>query len=182
MKTKLLLTFALCVAFSLGTVAQNTLPDTLLFVFKLHGQTRKYEMTFTPKQDSIVLNWRILRNLHWQKGSFTVTPQAVINAQILSSLMPEDKRHVILPDSQTAYFLSQTAYRSLKARHSFTYNHTEYEWLDNDERAGGFALLHVRDKQEGAEMWILDNPSLPLVWRMQHNPLEINWTVEAEGW
>lgn len=94
--------------------------------------------------------------------------------------MPEDKRHVTLPDDQTAYLLSQEAYRSLKARQRFAYNHTEYELLDSNERAAGFTLLHVRDTLEGGEMWILDNPSLPLVWSMQNNPLEINWRVEIK--
>ena len=40
-------------------------------------------------------------------------------------------------------------------------------------------LLHVRDEAEGEEMWILDYPALPLVWRMKDNPLEIDWTVQT---
>lgn len=163
---------------ALGGAAQNALPDTLLFVFKLHGQTRKYEMTFTPKNDAIILNWRILRNLKWQKGSYTLTSQAVKKGTVLSFLMPEDGKHVTLPDHETAYVLSQEAYRSLKARQRFAYNHTEYELQDSDERAADFTLLHVRDTLEGGEMWILDNPALPLVWSMQNNPLEINWKTE----
>lgn len=179
MKQKIAMTLLL-LGIALGGAAQNALPDTLLFVFKLHGQTRKYEMTFTPKNDAVVLNWHILRNLHWQTGTYTLTPQALQKATQLSFLMPEDKRHVTLPDDQTAYLLSQEAYRSLKARQRFAYNHTEYELLDSNERAAGFALLHVRDTLEGGEMWILDNPSLPLVWSMQNNPLEINWRVEIK--
>ena len=88
------------------------------------------------------------------------------------------KRHVTLPEHETAYILSQQAYRSLKAQQRFDYNHTEYILLDSDERVADFALLHVRDTLEGGEMWILDNPALPLVWSMQNNPLEINWLVE----
>jgi glycerophosphoryl diester phosphodiesterase len=33
---------------------------------------------------------------------------------------------------------------------------------------------------KGGEMWIWDNPSLPVVWRMKNNPLEINWQVEVK--
>lgn len=165
---------------SLGAAAQNALPDTLLFVFKLHGQTRKYEMTFTPRNDSLVLDWRILRNLRWQQGSFTLMPQALEKGTQLSFLMPEDGRHVALPVHETAYLISRQAYRQLKASRSFDYNRTRYELLDSDSRAAGHALLHVRDRQEGAEMWILDHPALPLVWRMKDNPLEINWSVEEK--
>lgn len=177
MKQKIVM-ILLLLGFAIGGAAQNALPDTLLFVFKLHGQTRKYEMTFTPKNDALVLNWRILRNLKWQKGSYALTPQAVKKGTVLSFLMPEDGRHVTLPEHETAYILSQQAYRNLKARQRFDYNHTEYILLDSDERVADFALLHVRDTLEGGEMWILDNPALPLVWSMQNNPLEINWRVE----
>ena len=107
-----------------------------------------------------------------------LTPQAVEKGTVLSFLMPEDGKHVTLPEHETAYILSQQAYRSLKARQRFDYNHTEYILLDSDERVADFALLHVRDTLEGGEMWILDNPALPLVWSMQNNPLEINWRVE----
>ena len=162
MKQKIVM-ILLLLGFAIGGAAQNALPDTLLFVFKLHGQTRKYEMTFTPQHDAFVLNWRILRNLKWQKGSYTLTPQAVEKGTVLSFLMPEDGRHVTLPEHETAYI---------------DYNHTEYILLDSDERVADFALLHVRDTLEGGEMWILDNPALPLVWSMQNNPLEINWRVE----
>ena len=41
-------------------------------------------------------------------------------------------------------------------------------------------LLPVVDRHEGGEMWIWDNPSLPVVWRMKNNPLEINWQVEVK--
>ena len=150
MKPRYLITLLLLLAIATGGAAQSAVPDTLLFVFKLHGQTRKYDMSFVHKRGTV-----------------------------LSFLMPEDGRHVVLPQEQTAYLLSQEAYRSLKARKSFAYNHTEYELLDSNERALGFALLHVRDKAEGGEMWILDNPALPLVWSMQHNPLEINWRAEV---
>lgn len=177
MKTRLMTILLVLAAATAGT-AQELLPDTLLFVFKLHGQTRRYEMTFSPRNDSIVLNWRIMRNLHWQKGSFTMTPEAVRNASMLSFLMPEDRHHVTLPDDRTAYILSQEAYRTLKAKQHFEYNHTRYGLKDSNETAAGFSLLHVYDKSEGGEMWILDNPVMPIVWKMQNNPLEINWSVK----
>src|SRR5574344_2585550 len=29
-------------------------------------------------------------------------------------------------------------------------------------------------------MWILDNPSLPIIWKMKNNPLEIDWEVKSD--
>ncbi len=179
MKTRYLITLLLLLAMGTGAAAQNAVPDTLLFVFKLHGQTRKYQMCFTQRKDSVVLDWRILRNLRWQKGSYTLTPAAMESGEVLSFLMPEDGRKVVLSDRETAYLISRKAYRQLKANRRLAYNCTEYEWLDNNEHVSGHALLHVRDVQEGAEMWIWDNPALPLVWRMKENPLEVNWEVQV---
>lgn len=179
MKTRILITLLLLLS-AAGAAAQSALPDTLLFVFKLHGQTRKYHMCFTPRNDTVVLSWRILRNLRWQEGSYTLTPQALEKGTQLSFLMPEDGHHVALPRHETAYLISRQAYRQLKAARSFDYNRTSYELLDTDSHAAGYALLHVRDTNEGAEMWILDHPALPLVWRMKDNPLEINWSVEEK--
>ncbi|MDE5702659.1 hypothetical protein [uncultured Bacteroides sp.] len=172
----LTLSVALCLAFAGSVSAQNFLPDTLLFVFKLHGQTRKYEMSFRMEHDSLRLYWGIERNLKWQSGSYTVTPEALGRGTRLSFLQPEDGRHVNLVPEETAYFLSRTAYRQLKEHHSFVYNQTTY-FLFKEEENEGFPLLHVKDATEGGEMWILDYPQLPLVWRMKNNPLEINWEV-----
>ncbi len=57
---------------------------------KLHGQTRKYEMSFREKQDSICLYWGIERNLKWQSGSYTMGPKSTEQAVQLSFLQPED--------------------------------------------------------------------------------------------
>ncbi len=178
MKTRYLITLLLLLVMGTGAAAQNAVPDTLLFVFKLHGQTRKYQMCFTQRNDSVVLDWRILRNLRWQKGTYTMTPASLAGGNVLSSLMPEDGRRVVLPGNETAYLISDKAYRELKETRRLAYNCTEYELLDADEQACGYALLHVRDQKEGAEVWILDDPDWPLVWRMRNNPLEINWEVQ----
>ncbi len=160
--------------------AQQAVPDTLLFVFKLHGQTRKYQMSFQNRQDTLVLTWGIERNLHWQTGTYTMLPASTEKAVSLTFLQPEDGRHVTLPAHETAFVLSRKSYRELKAAREFVYNQTRYRLLDTQTQALDTSLLHVKDDAEGAEMWILDNSALPLVWKMQNNPLEINWEAQAE--
>lgn len=40
--------------------------DTLRFVYKLHGQTRKFRYVFEPQSDGgVTLHWGIERNLKW---------------------------------------------------------------------------------------------------------------------
>ena len=178
MKTKRLFTLLTFALLTLGAAAQ-TVPDTLLFVFKLHGQTRRFEMSFEQRQDSIRLTWGIERKLKWLSGTYTMTPEGVENGTSLSFLQPEDKRHVVMPAAETVYLIGRKAYRTLKATGRMAYNQTNYRLLDTDREALGRPLLHVRDEAEGEEMWILDNPALPLVWQMKNNPLEINWTVQT---
>ena len=48
--------------------AQTSIPDTLLFVFKLHGQTRKYEMSFRKQSDTLRIDQRICA-----EGIFSIT-------------------------------------------------------------------------------------------------------------
>ena len=179
MKMKRILFTLLTCALTVWGAAAQTVPDTLLFVFKLHGQTRRFEMSFEQRQDSIRLTWGIERKLKWLSGSYTMTPEGVENGSSLSFLQPEDKHHVVMNADETVYLIGRKAYRTLKATRRMAYNQTMYRLLDTDERALGLPLLHVRDEAEGEEMWILDYPALPLVWRMKDNPLEIDWTVQT---
>lgn len=105
MKKHIILSVLLCLGFTGSLLAQSIVPDTLLFVFKLHGQTRKYEMSFREKQDSICLYWGIERNLKWQSGSYTMGPKSIEQAVQLSFLQPEDGKHVQLSPEETVYFL-----------------------------------------------------------------------------
>ena len=180
MKKYMILSVLLCLGFTGSLFAQSILPDTLLFVFKLHGQTRKYEMSFQEKQDSIYLHWGIERNLKWQSGSYAMGPESVEQATRLSFLQPEDGKHVQLSPEETVYFLSRSAYKQLKEQRTLVYNQTTYSVLDSNEQALGYTLIHVKDAVEGCEMWILDNPKLALVWRTCNNPLGVNWEVTVQ--
>ncbi len=153
--------------------------EPMLFVYKLHGQTRKYQYTFDRGQHGIVVSWGIERNTKWQSGSFTMTEKAVENADSMSFRQPVDGEHVILPCSHTYHvILSRKAFADLKRDGVFTYNGIEYHAKDVEVH-DGFRLIHVHDNDEGADMWILDDSDLPVVWRMSGNPLGINWSVNT---
>ena len=179
MKKQIILSFLLCIGTTVSLLAQGVANDTLLFVYKLHGQTRKYQTTFTEKQDTLYLHWGIERNLKWQSGSYAMKRKSVEQAIRLSFLQPEDGKHVLLSPEETVSMLSLAAYKQLKERNSFLYNQTNYSMLDSEEKALGLPLIHVKDAIEGCEMWILDNPCFPLIWRMHSNPVGINWEVSV---
>lgn len=169
----------LAVLLTVGSLpAQSVLPDTLLYVYKLHGQTRKYECNFQLSEGSVRLNWRIFRNEAWQTGSYLMPAQSMQSGKTLNLLQPEDTKHITLPDGETFGIVSADALQKLKNQQSFTYSGITYQLKDTDEKAMGYTLLHAVDPKEGGEVWILDCPSLPIIWKMQNNPLEINWTVE----
>ena len=143
------------------------------FVYKLHGQTRRDTMEFTPTQDGgMTVSWGIERNLKWQSGTFTMTPEAVKRGSELSTLMPIDGDNVTLPATDTYNMLSAKAFQELKSDGRFHYNGVEYV---KQESADG--QIHVAETVDGSEMWILDNEKFPIVMRMKGNPLGQNWTV-----
>lgn len=176
---KYILLLLVAMGASIGSwAAQSVMSDTLLFVFKLHGQTRKYQMVFHEQQDTLYLNWKILRNLRWQSGSYITTPAGREQGSGLCFLQPEDGVNRLLPSKETAYILSRKTYKELKQQGMFHFNQTMYVLGDKGGEALGFPLLHCVDQNEGGEIWVLDNEELPIVWRMQNNPLNINWQVE----
>lgn len=164
-----------------GTTAARTAPSdsTLLFVFRLHGQTRRYQMSFHPcPHGELRVEWGIERNLHWQSGSFTLPAEAVQQGSRLNFTQPEDGKHLGLQADETSYLLSARAYRELTEKQRFTYNGRTFRLVERGADSKGRPTLRVREDAEGCEMWIWDRSDLPLVLQMQNNPLEIEWRVE----
>ena len=103
------------------------------------------------------------------------------NATNFSFLQPEDGNVIVLPGSYTFGLISQAAFRDLKLNNQFTYNDVVYYKVENDLKELSPTLIKVFEPIEGTEMWILDNLSIPIVWKMKNNPLQINWEVQQIG-
>ncbi len=177
-KIKLLI-FLIISSFTFATVSAQIPVDSLRFVYKLHGQTRKFQYVFIREDNGGVrLSWGIERNLKWWTGSYTMTPEAVMSATRMSYMMPEDGNNVTLPSDMTFAMISARAFDELKTSGEFFYNSTGYRLIDTASTTCYGQLLHVADSIEGAEMWILDRRDYPIVWEMRNNPLEINWKAE----
>lgn len=154
--------------------------DTLQLEYKLHGQTRRFRCVFDRGEGdgAVTLRWEIVRNLKLWQGSYRMEPAAVEAGNAMSYLMPEDGNHVTLPAGETFAFVSRQALASLKQTGRMTYDGFEYELKGDGGESPAGPLLHVADPLEGAEMWIVDDESLPLVWEMRGNPLEIDWKMK----
>ena len=98
----------------LTIVANAQINEKYKFVYKLHGQTRNYEVCITEQQDTIRFEWSILRNFKWQKGCYKMGKQNVENGNSLSWLQPVDGCEVALPANETFGFISRKAWKSLK--------------------------------------------------------------------
>ncbi|MCM1451874.1 MAG: GH92 family glycosyl hydrolase [Clostridium sp.] len=160
-------------------IADITLPDPnadfsrLRFVFKLHGQTRRYDTNFEWLGDTLAFNWGIERNLKWQSGRFRMLPQAVEGGNVLSMQMPVDGDDALLAANTTAFVLSKKGYEELKNTGATEINGATYRAVSAEN-----GYIHAKDGSEGAQIWVLDNASMPIVCRMAGNPLEVDWSVE----
>ena len=153
--------------------------DTLLFTYKLHGQTRRFTVHYDMLGDSLRYNWEIERNLKMWHGSYTMSPEAMQNGGVLSSRMPEDGNHLVLGDDELFNMLSRKAYSDVIANGRCRFAGTEWKLADRNDVALSRSLLHLVDVNEGAQMWVLDIPQMPVIWKMQDNPLEQNWTCSS---
>lgn len=145
----------------------------------LHGQRRRFDIDVVPRGDSLCVEWGIERNLRGWRGSYTMGPESLESAGKLSLRMPEDGSRLALDAGETFMILPRTHYYALREKGRTLFNGTEYRLLDSLEVACSRTLLHAQDIHEGAEIWVLNDPSRPLVWRMKNNPLEVNWSFES---
>ena len=145
----------------------------------LHGQRRRFDIDVVPRGDSLCVEWGIERNLRGWRGSYTMGPESLESAGKLSLRMPEDGSRLALDAGETFMILPRTHYYALREKGRTLFNGTEYRLLDSLEVACSRTLLHAQDIHEGAEIWVLNDPSRPLVWRMKDNPLEVNWSFES---
>lgn len=146
--------------------------DSVRLTYKLHGQTRRFDVVFNRADDgSVRMDWAIERNLRMWRGSYTMLPAAVTSARKMSFLMPEDGNHAVLPADETFAIISLEGLEDLR-RGEMHWNNTVYR-LD----AARDGRLYATDTIEGARIEVLDRPDLPLIMSMSDNPLEINWTA-----
>lgn len=152
--------------------ASHNLDATLNY--RLHGQTRRFEVRFSHSADgSVIMTWNTERYLKMCHGSYTMLPQAVASASSISYLMPDDGNHITLPLDHTFAIISRQALDSLVNAGHVTLNNLCWE----RSSAATSGTVEARHLASGATMTVLNDPSLPLILSMERNPLNINWTA-----
>lgn len=158
--------------------AASLLPaGTLTFRFSLHGQTRTYDMRADAGTDSLTLHWSMPRHGVMLSGAYVMGRESLDAGEALCLMQPEDGARIRVPRTQTAFVLSRKALQELRATGHTTYGRTHYELADSLPCAGTLPSLHVTDSVEGCDMWIINSMELPVIWKMENNPLEIDWVI-----
>ena len=111
-------------------------------------------------------------------GAYVMGHESVERGRSLCFTQPALNSNVMVPSSQTAFIISREALRNIRSTGRMTYGNTLYELVDSIPCGLNIASLHAKDRVEGCEMWIIDNDRLPLIWKMNNNPLGIDWCVE----
>ncbi len=179
LKTYLIL-YLLMLSGSLSSLhaAEIFSPDTLKFRFSLYGQTRKFGFKALANANSVWLEWTMQRHGAVYRGSYVMGPESTEKGCCLCLMQPEAGREIKVPSSQTAFIISREALSSLRSTGHMTYGNTLYEMVDTISCGLGVSSLHVTDRTEGCDMWIVNNEKLPLIWQMRDNPLGIDWCVD----
>ena len=162
----------------LKDLAEPSREGKYLFTYSLHGQTRRFTVNIDTSDKGVTLKWGIERNLKWWHGSYIMSQKALAEASCLNYEQPLDRQHITLGDKELFAILSQKALDSIKSNGTCVFNNTTFTLVDQLPATDTHpSLLHLKDSDEGAEMWVANDKTLPLIWEMKNNPVEINWKV-----
>lgn len=148
------------------------------FRYSLHGQTRRFSVSFAKKNEQVTMSWSIERNLKMWHGDYTMSPVALQSATSLNYTQPLDGQHIALPDDQTFAIISRNTLKQIKEKGECSWCNTRFKVTPSEESPTfPTPLIHLVDIDEGAEMWVSDCIELPIIVKMKNNPVEIDWEV-----
>lgn len=157
--------------------------------YTLHKQIRLFDFVISEKADTICIDWSIFRDSKRLNGCYKVPYQALKCGNMLSWDQPETDKVIYLSSMETFGFISRDALRKLCEEGSFVYNQTTYRKINQDEmfvsqqtadipsKYKDKSLIHVRADIDRTEMWIVNDPKLPFIYRMSNNPIGIDWII-----
>lgn len=170
----------MCIASCISITAQNTTSPSdvkYLIDFDLRTQHRKYVIQFEEQTDStLVLSY--IRDNQTQKGTYTITANGRKHGDRFCYLAPGNDVHNVCAENETFLILSEDALFAIIADGKCQFNNTTFHYIEtiNDEQFRT-PILHIKDYDEGYDMWVLDNPTLPLVVKVKNNPVEVDWSI-----
>lgn len=157
--------------------AQNPLNAKYLIDFDLRTQHRKYIIQFSEQPDSSLI-YSYVRDNQTQQGTYTITANGRKHGDRFCYLAPGNDVHNHCADNETFVILSEDALKAIKVDGKCQFNNTTLHLVDTEiSSTFGSPLLHVKDYDEGYDLWVLDNEALPLVVKVKNNPVEIDWII-----
>lgn len=151
----------------------SDLSKTLHLDFDLRTQHRHLTLNFEPRADSLLIHWVLPRGSSTINGSYSMSRQALQHARNLCYTMPAPNQTIECGDDALFCMFSIDALRELHQQGNTRYNNTSLQLVAKEG-----TLLHLQDPDEGYQLWVHDDETLPIVIRMKGNPVEIDWTPE----
>lgn len=171
---KKLFIYILLLSNAVSMIAQTNKYDyTVRFI--LHGQTRPYNIHISMG-DTTLLEWN---NSASEKGCYKISEQAIEKGEALCWCQPKPNKEICLKATETFMFISKKALNDLLTHGYFVYNQVTYRLTKDNETAyyQGHALIHVVADIDLTNMWIVNDPVLPIIYGISDNPLGIDWEI-----
>ena len=115
------------------------------------------------------------------KGLLFISPKGFASGSGLNFIQPLNDRKEYLKDSETFGIISISAFNSLKNTGAFVYNNTTYRLQEEQILKIGeesLSVFYVMADIDDTRMWIWNNQELPIICKIDNNPLEINFEIE----
>lgn len=151
-------------------------PYDYLLKCSLHGQTRRFYLSYWPTVADETIRWTIQRNLRWWRGSFRMTKKALDCGTKLCYRQPLDGQHLTLADDELFCMVSRKVLRQIRRKGRCTFDGNRWQLVGQERPYARVHLYHLRS-EEGAEMWVNDDLLAPYIVRMTNNPQEIDWEL-----
>lgn len=179
MKKLLLILVAILALMADKTYAQVPVGEKYTFVYNLRTQYRRFNVDFTEKGDTLMLNWNIKMEMYLVTGSYQMLPEARLHATQNNYVMPAPMGVVPVPAHELFALLSADALRDVKSSGKCQFNNTTLVLIDKQTSSldSQKTTLHLKDFDEGYEVWVRDDERFPLIEKMINNPVEIDWEV-----
>jgi hypothetical protein len=167
---KSLLLSLLCVCLFSVANAQKTLPEikvgTIMYATAyVNGSDIPVELSIKSLSAPLSIGWSVEG---YGDGSFEMSEKAAESAMNISASGQPALGVTKLGDNETFGVISRTAYKTLAASQTFTYSGIKYKVKTPDTtpfKLGSkeIDVTHVVSEDGKVELWILNNPALPLI-------------------
>ena len=131
--------------------------------FTLNKQYRTWPLTYGWQGDTLMVTCK--------EACYMIPHAVVANGDHFCWDIPADG--AVYEAKGTFAFISRQALQTLEATGCFVYDGITWRMTDQTDTA-----IHVRADIDRTEMWIKRDDRLPLVLKIQHNPLGIDWMIE----